>query len=850
MFSGFKALAVGCLLGGVFAPAQAQTPAPLPVHAVRSINPADANFQDLEFLRQEIGAARVVMLGEPTHGEGNVFDAKARLTSYLHQRLGFTTLAFESGFYDLHKAQQELEAGKSAQEALGNSVFSVWTHTQEFQAVMPLIGKGKLRVAGFDPQLSGDYGEDLVDDLQQFLAPQKGAAALLNYEYLDEIISYMGEHFAFVPDAKLTDFEKELSKLNRVLDKVVAGPDARRRTEATFWKQTVRSLLAQARDYALHNPSDKAADEFKATDSNPRDAQMADNLLWYMREHPQEKVICWAALPHLANRTEGFADAEIQTYRPMGWGVKQALGADQVYILGTLAGGGTYGFNTPVPVPAAGSLEAELLAQPADFAFVSLKHDAPGRQLTTSAFEYKPLAGPWSEAVDGFLFLRSVNPPHGASQSVTGGPATDTTARALAPSTALNPAAVPHRARPASTGMTVRGVVLDHKSKAAVPYASVSVPGTGVGTVADGQGRFLLLMPGAGKLQISSVGYAPASVAPPAAGLLTVALRPSSYQLAGVQVRGESLDPRKIMKKVLKALEKNYELEDYSAEVYTHRQSTNYDTLTYETEYVSQVFEPAGYRHWAGGFLMLGAVEQHLVKEVHVTKTKGTAPTSFEYGAQGFTTSSADPVRISPLFKASTLRKFQLHLDSVVERNGNTQYLISFTAKRANHRSTGTYLTSEYSGRLYVQQRDYAVTHYEALWEADTAYINRTTRKYFGKHDLRARLYPSLLATSRTDHVVDYVQEQNGRYHVRRSVGQNLSVGRTMGGPAFHQQSSCTEYFTALPAGTPPLLSKAELTVGGVQKGMASQPKAVYRPEFWETYQRPASLDATLPAKP
>ena len=77
---------------------------------------------------------------------------------------------------------------------------------------------------------------------------------------------------------------------------------------------------------------------------------------------------------------------------------------------------------------------------------------------------------------------------------------------------------------------------------------------------------------------MSSVGYAMATVAA-SANALTVYLQPSAYELAGVQVQGESLDPRRIMKKVLAALPRNYETGHYSAELYTHRQTTNFDTL-------------------------------------------------------------------------------------------------------------------------------------------------------------------------------------------------------------------------------------------------------------------------------
>jgi erythromycin esterase-like protein len=839
------------LLGGMLGSARAQAPAPLPVHVVRSISPADTNFQDLEFLASEIGSARVVMLGEPSHGEGNVFEAKIRLMRFLQQRLGFTTVAFESGFYDLHRAQQELEAGKSAQETLANSVFPVWTGTQEFQAVLPLIGPGKLRVAGFDPQLTGAYSEELVEKLQAFLAAEKGSGSL-NYDYLEEVTSYMGEHFRFLPTAKLADFEKELAKANRLTDRAAASPAAPRRAEAAFWQQCLRSLLAQARNYALDKPSDKSEAEFKAKDSNPRDAQMADNLLWYLKQHPQEKVICWAALPHLANKVELLLDPEMKEYRPMGQAVKAALGADQVYILGTLGGSGTHGFPAmgykPVPVPTAGSLEAELLAQPTDYAFVSLKHDAPGQLLTTSAFEYEPLAGPWSEVVDGFLFLRSVNPPHGATAGATPAVGAVADAPPAAP-TALNPAARAQRVQLGAAhaaGQTVRGMVLDRKTGQPVPYASVSVPSQGVGTVADGTGHFVLAGVGPGALQITSVGYGMVTMTSPSSTtLLTVRLSPSAYELQSVQVRGESLDPRKIMKKVLAALPQNYEQQDYSAEVYTHRRSTDFDTLRYETESVGQYFEPAGHRHWGGGFLMLGSIGQLRVKEIHVAKALNKKQKhNWEHGGAGFNTGLADPVRISPLFKASTLRKFQLHLDSVVERRGQTVYLISFAAKHANHRSTGTYLTSGYSGRLYVQQSNYAVTRYEALWQSDTAYINTAARRHQGQHNMLAQMYSSLLTDSRTDHVVDYVQAANGRYQVRRSVGQEVSAGRTLGGSSFYRQSSCEEYFMPLPPGTPPPLAKAEMTSGEVQEAMAKLPPPEYHPAFWQTYQRPTLADA------
>jgi hypothetical protein len=113
---------------------------------------------------------------------------------------------------------------------------------------------------------------------------------------------------------------------------------------------------------------------------------------------------------------------------------------------------------------------------------------------------------------------------------------------------------------------------------------------------------------------------------------------------------------------------------------------------------------------------------------------------------------------------------------------------------------------------------------------------------------MAARLYPNVLTDSRTDHAADYVQAPNGRYYLRHSLGQSLDVGRTLGGPSFYRQSSCEEYHSLLPAGTPPILSKAELTTGQVHEEMAKLPPPEYHAAFWQAYQRPSALlEGTAP---
>ena len=91
--------------------------------AVRSIDPADEDFSDLMPLVQVIGKARVVQLGEATHGDGSTFLAKGRLVRFLHQVMGFDVLAWESGIFDVRRVDTALRAGVPTPEAAARGLY-------------------------------------------------------------------------------------------------------------------------------------------------------------------------------------------------------------------------------------------------------------------------------------------------------------------------------------------------------------------------------------------------------------------------------------------------------------------------------------------------------------------------------------------------------------------------------------------------------------------------------------------------------------------------------------------------------------------------------------------------------
>lgn len=378
---------------------------------IRTIDPNENDFSDLEPLTDAIGTARVVQLGEPSHGAGSSFSAKARLIKFLHARMGFDVVAWESGFYDVPNVQAALRAGENPVVAAQQGILRIWSASQECRplfdyAQATLTTPRPLEMAGFDMQFTADGSAGrFASDLRSFarladatdLAEQSiavfdrlngyslararrvaelsraGQTGAARNEAMASWEAEYGRTLRPVP-GDLVRLERSVGELRNLVSAhraLLASRLGGRR--ASFMGQTLNNLIGFGANLLDWHRADGASTGGgpSVESENRRDALNADNIRWLMDEgFPGRKLIIWAHNAHVMNAYYGpdwssvSLDPRPGWMKPTGAFLAERLGQD-LYTIGITTFAGEDGFAAPMPptvVPPAspGSIEAEL----------------------------------------------------------------------------------------------------------------------------------------------------------------------------------------------------------------------------------------------------------------------------------------------------------------------------------------------------------------------------------------------------------------------------------------------------------------------------------------------------------
>jgi len=260
---------------------------------------AGNGFDDLAGLDRIVGDARIVSLGEASHGTAEFFQMKHRLLEYLVEKKGFTVFAIEGNWPEAEAADRYIKGGEGeAATALAAMYFWTW-QTVEVRAMLDWMRAYNMRrgerpilsFTGFDMQTATVAVKRVLDLLGRVSSADRKAA-----QDLYEGIEKLQDNDDALNTATAVPAE-EKTRLRNNAAVVLAIMEAKR--EAVL-------SVATAEDYRDARQAARivlqAAEMYAGTAGglSERDRAMADNVRWLVEERfPGEKIILWAHNGHV-----------------------------------------------------------------------------------------------------------------------------------------------------------------------------------------------------------------------------------------------------------------------------------------------------------------------------------------------------------------------------------------------------------------------------------------------------------------------------------------------------------------------------------------------------------------------
>jgi erythromycin esterase len=344
------------------------------------MNAGSKDFKGLNFLDTLLQNKRIVLLGESSHGTEEYSQIKLQLIQYLHEKLGFNVVLFESPmtpatYFNLAKDSV------AADTLIRNTIQTIW-HTETVLKLFQYMKENSIYFGGIDPQfIPSAYPARLY------------STAFTNYpaikKELLQLENRIGETFTSgKQDAAMRDsFSLAYSILSTKLGKLLLTP----------LQQWIRHTLTINTSYYAH-----------INRGNERDSCMAKNLTWLAEQlYPNEKIIVWAHNSHIDKNSTSAA-------RFMGKIAAEHFGK-QLYAVGLYMINGTTALNNrsiiPIKDPSANSLEGLLSARGFKTTFINTNDEIFNRAITTFHWGKDKQKLNLSKSYDAVILINGASPP-------------------------------------------------------------------------------------------------------------------------------------------------------------------------------------------------------------------------------------------------------------------------------------------------------------------------------------------------------------------------------------------------------------------------------------------------------
>ena len=260
---------------------------------------AESGFADLAYLKDLVAGARVVALGEATHGTKEFFQMKHRILEYLVKEMGFNTFAIEATWPEANLLNDYVMTGQGDPAKLLAGLYFWTCNTQEVLDMIRWMRRHnenpgsapKVGFFGLDMQYPKMAMNNVISYLTKVDPPAASWASSLyaGYRvYQDNISAY----------TKASEYEKTTCRryISEIYDSLAAH-------------QSEYVTKSSAKDFAWGLQSARVVVqselEWCQTDVGfyYRDYFMAENAKWLLDQSgPTGKIVLWAHNGHVSTR--------------------------------------------------------------------------------------------------------------------------------------------------------------------------------------------------------------------------------------------------------------------------------------------------------------------------------------------------------------------------------------------------------------------------------------------------------------------------------------------------------------------------------------------------------------------
>lgn len=361
----------------------------------------DAPSADLMPLLPHLKDARIVAMGEATHGTREFQQLKLRMFRFLVERLGFTVFGIEANWPE-SLSVNEYVLGGDVNPAAGLGLG--WWQTEDMFALLRWMREynqnpthtRKLKFYGFDMQTPGLAESSVLDYLRRVDSEMVNEATRSF-----DVLGRWGENKDY--EAASAEVKKRtadtLALLLRRFDERQAGWVLR--SSQHDWTMARQNMVVVKQAEVKLRDQSMPGKVF-------RDRAMAENVKWILdHEPPGTRMMVWAHNGHVATAAPPDAPDDI----PMGGHLHQFLG-DEMVSCGFVFGQGSFrAVDMPtgqistfaVGAPPRGSFDATLAALGIPLFAVDLRHSP---DWFAAPHYSRQIGGGYSEATPGVWMHR------------------------------------------------------------------------------------------------------------------------------------------------------------------------------------------------------------------------------------------------------------------------------------------------------------------------------------------------------------------------------------------------------------------------------------------------------------